>query len=273
MTTRVSTTQNHPEAHGSQLWDWLWSLPLPWWGFPLWLAEPCACQLTCYTVSHASAHLAGGWLWLVVHLAKAADGAVPGLPPKNPKWFIKAQHETTSRSPSKEGCRWGLVKEFTIPLWEDLPPLGQNVGWCSLGNPPHLAQGLTHSRGPIHICQRWTLSENWKGSMMHSVSSCVRVNCVRNKKTRALPARFVTAQHPHNFAKTLDIFASISQLCVWKNLSPLKLSSVSFQQYSRAPAHLSSQSTRPYEKDAWSCFLFHSHLMPSVCTRGLSRLW
>lgn len=46
-----------------------------------------------------------------MHLAKATDGAAPGLPPKNPERFTEGPHDTTRKSSSKEKLQRGLVKE------------------------------------------------------------------------------------------------------------------------------------------------------------------
>lgn len=52
-----------------------------------------------------------------------ADGAVRGLPPKHSRRFIKGQHDTMNKSPSKESCTWGFRKESMLytPRQEGLP--------------------------------------------------------------------------------------------------------------------------------------------------------
>lgn len=49
-----------------------------------------------------------------MHLAKADNGAVLGLPPKNLKWFAKGKHGKINESPSKESCKWSLITESTL---------------------------------------------------------------------------------------------------------------------------------------------------------------
>lgn len=89
-----------------------------------------------------------------MHLVKAADGADPGLPPKNLKWFIKGQHDTVNKNPAKESYTWGLIKAFTLyTLLEGRSgSSGKTCLWCSRGTPQHLAQLLAY-RAPISILE------------------------------------------------------------------------------------------------------------------------
>lgn len=89
-------------------------------------------------------------------------------------------------------------------------------------------------------------------------------------KDTYVPCRVHSCPASSRFWPTLRCLCKYQPSMCTENLSPLEQSSVSLQQCSQTPQHVSFQQTRLSEKDP-SSYLFHSHLMPSV--RYLGHRW